>query len=59
MYLFSAKGAPFINSLGQRPRDSCDIKPSALKARFIPALIFMGLTANQFVESRFQRWLII
>jgi len=59
MYLFGAKGAPFINSLGQRPRYSCNPKPPALKARFIPALIFIGLTANQFVESRFQRWLII
>jgi hypothetical protein len=59
MYLFSAKGAPFINSLGQRPRYSCNPKPPALKARFIAALIFMGLTAKQFVESRFQRWLII
>jgi hypothetical protein len=59
MYLFSAKGAPFINSLGQRPRYANNPKPPALKARFIPALIFMGLTANQFVESRFQRWLII
>jgi hypothetical protein len=42
-YLFSAKGAAFISSLGQRPRDSCNAKPSALKARFIPAAIFGGV----------------
>jgi hypothetical protein len=30
----NAKGAAFISSLGQRPRDSCNAKPPALKARF-------------------------
>ena len=34
---FSAKGAAFIRSLGQRPRGSSNAKPPALKARFIPA----------------------
>ena len=71
-YLFSAKGAAFIGSLGQRPRDSCNAKPPALKARFIPAPICVGLTANRCVavrqaqalsrsrrESRFQRWSLI
>src|SRR5450631_3604227 len=58
-YLFSAKGAAFISSLGQRPKDSCNAKPPALKARFIPAPICAGLTANRCVESRFQRWSII
>src|SRR5476651_92313 len=57
--LFSAKGAAFISSLGQRPRDSCNAKPPALRARFIPASICVGLTANRRVESRFQRWSII
>jgi hypothetical protein len=59
MYLASAKGAPFLHSLGQRPRYSRNLKLSALKARFILAQIFTGPTANRFVESRFQRWLII
>ena len=45
--LFSAKGAAFIGSLGQRPRDSCNAKPLALKARFIPVPICVGLTANR------------
>jgi hypothetical protein len=40
----SAKGAEFIRSLGQRPRDSHNIKLRALKA------LFHGL-----VESRLQR----
>jgi hypothetical protein len=58
-YLFSAKGAAVISSLGQRPRNLCNAKPLALKARFIPAPICVGLTANRCVESRFQRWSII
>ena len=55
----SAKGAAFIGSLGQRPRYSCNTKPPALKARFIPAPICVGLRANRCVESRFQRLFII
>ena len=55
-YLFSAKGAAVTSSLGQRPRDSCNGKPPVLKARFIPGAIWVGLTANRCVESRFQRW---
>jgi hypothetical protein len=43
LYLFSANGA-FYFSLGQRPRDSHNIRPLALKARFIPAPICVGLT---------------
>ena len=58
-YLFSAKGAAFIISLGQRRRDPCNAKPPGLKARFIPVPICVGLTANRCVESRFQRWSII
>jgi hypothetical protein len=58
-YVFSAKGAAFISSLGQRPRDTCNAKPSALKARFIPAPICVGSTVNRRVESRFQRWSIV
>src|SRR5947207_10350965 len=55
MYPISAKGAAFINSLGRRPRKSCNAKPPALKARFIPPRIWVGLTANRCVEARFQR----
>ena len=36
-HVFSAKGATFILSLGQHPRNSCKAKPPALKARFICA----------------------
>src|ERR1700680_209192 len=43
----------------RRGEDSCNAKPPALKARFIPALICVGLTANRCVESRFQRLFII
>ena len=50
--LFSAKVAAFISSLGQRPRDSCNAKPPALEARFIPKRICVGLKENQCVESR-------
>jgi hypothetical protein len=57
--LFSAKVAAFISSLGQRPRDSCNAKPPALEARFIPKRICVGLKENQCVESRLQRWSII
>jgi hypothetical protein len=35
LYLFSAKGAAFIASLGHRPRKSWFRKTSALKARII------------------------
>ena len=35
---FSAKGATFINSLGQRPKVSSTGKSPALKARFIPEM---------------------
>ena len=55
-YLLRAKGAAVTSSLGQRPRDSCNGKPPALKARFISGAIWVGLTANRCVESRFQRW---
>jgi hypothetical protein len=55
----SAKGAAFISSLGQRPRDSSNAKPPALKARFIPVATYVGLKVNPCVESRFQRWFII
>src|SRR5450631_2869575 len=51
-YLFSAKGAAFISSLGQRPRDSCNAKPPALKARFIPAPICVERTATRCVAVR-------
>jgi hypothetical protein len=58
-YPFSANGTVFISSLGRRPRTSRNSKPSALKARFIPAAICVELKANRSVESRFQRWPII
>lgn len=58
-YVFSAKGAVFISSLGQRPRDSYNAKPRALKARFIPVPFGAGLTASRRLESRFQRWSVI
>src|SRR2546423_1592066 len=54
MYL-SAKGAAFINSLGQRPRVLRKIKSPALKARFREKLD-VELKANRRIESRFQRW---
>jgi hypothetical protein len=44
-------------SLGQRPGDSCNAKPRALKARFIPAAI--EINGDRRVELRFQRWSII
>ena len=59
LFQFSAKGAPFISSLGQRPRDSFNAKPPALKARFIRAPIRMQLTAHRCIESRFQRLFIV
>jgi hypothetical protein len=37
-HLFGAKGATFIPSLGQCPREIRRCRPSALKARFIRAL---------------------
>jgi hypothetical protein len=55
MYLFSAKGAAFINSLGQRPRVLQEIKSAALKARFLQG-IDVELKAKRLIESRFQRW---
>jgi hypothetical protein len=48
-YLFSANGAAFKRSLGQRPRDLCNTKDSALKARI------HFVAPNRRVESRFQR----
>jgi hypothetical protein len=56
-YRFSAKGAVFETA--RRGEDLCNAKPPALKARFIPALICVGLTAYSRVESRFQRWSLI
>jgi hypothetical protein len=55
MYLFSAKGAAFINSLGQRPRVLQKIKSAALKARFVQE-IDGELKAKRRIESHFQRW---
>jgi hypothetical protein len=54
-YLFSAKGAAFINSPGQRPGVLRKIKSPALKARFHQKLD-VELKAKQRIESRFQRW---
>ena len=51
MYLFSAKGAAFINSLGQRPRVLQKIKSAALKARFLQE-IDVELKAKRRIESR-------
>jgi hypothetical protein len=51
--LSSANGA-FHFSLGQRPRDSHNIKLLALKARFIPTNL-RGISAINVTESRFQR----
>jgi hypothetical protein len=36
-YLFSANGAAFISAWGNAPGIRCNIKRSALKARFNPA----------------------
>jgi hypothetical protein len=55
MDLFSAKGAAFINSLGQRPRVLQKIKSAALKARFLQGS-GVELKAKRRIESRFQRW---
>ena len=44
--LFSAKVAAFISSLGQRPRDSCNAKPPALKARFMSSSPRRGFQPN-------------
>jgi hypothetical protein len=49
--LFSAKGAAFINSLGQRPRVLRKIKSAALKARFRQELD-VELTTKRRIESR-------
>jgi len=38
-YLFSAKNAAIISSLGERPRDVCSTRTPALKARFNFCLI--------------------
>jgi hypothetical protein len=59
VFQFSAKGAVFISSLGQRPRDLFNAKPPVLKARFIRAPIWMELTAHRCTESRLQRLLMI
>jgi hypothetical protein len=53
--LFSAKGAAFMSSLGQRPRLESKIKSAALKERFFRN-VDVGLRANQPIELRFQRW---
>jgi hypothetical protein len=53
-YLFSAKGAAFMNSLVQR-----QLASPAAAGRFIPVLISVGLTVNRRVESRFQRSFMI
>jgi hypothetical protein len=53
--ILSAEGAVFNASLGQRPRIQFKIKSVALQARFLPN-ISVGLSTNQRVELRFQRW---
>jgi hypothetical protein len=55
---FSAKGAAFINSLGQRPRASFNPQPPALKALFIrkPICQFAPRRHN---ESRFQSCFVV
>ena len=58
-FQFSAKGAVFISSLGQRPRDLFNAGLSALKARFIRAPIRIRLTQNRCTESRFQRLSVV
>src|SRR5206468_2629687 len=47
----------FIRNLGQRPRNSCNVKCLALKARFNPTNLCRP-TGNRSVESRLQRWCI-
>src|SRR5438045_2595603 len=53
--LFSAKGATFIGSLGQRPRDLSHVQIAALTARFIPERSGSYLSLNRWDESRLQR----
>jgi hypothetical protein len=71
-YRMSTKGAAFISSLGQRPRNFGNAEARALKARFIQAIICVGLTVNRCVairraqalsgsrrELHFQRWFVV
>ena len=51
----SAKGAALITSPGQRPRASRNSESVALKARFFRN-IGAGLSTNERIELRFQRW---
>jgi len=58
-YVFSAKARRSLAAWDNAPGIRAMPKPPALKARFIPAPIWVGLTGNLCVESRFQRWSII
>jgi hypothetical protein len=42
-----AKGAAFIKQPGATPQDRLTAKPRALKARFIPAPILIGIDGEQ------------
>jgi hypothetical protein len=57
--LFSAKGAAFMSSLGQRPRLKSKIKSAVPRVRDDSFRnVDVGLRANEPVESRFQRLFI-
>jgi hypothetical protein len=51
--VLSTKGAPFIDSLGQRPRTLIESKSPALKARFTAGPHNFRVTAVPICSSRF------